>query len=289
MTHIDDRTPAPDPLGGDPAPGRMAIIGGTGFHLEAGAGTLDVVGDEVITTRWGKARITRTELAGRELLFLDRHRAQTEPGAPRIPPHRVNYRANIAALKQVGVTGILASTAVGSLRAEWGLGSLVLLDQLLDHVDGRPRTFFDDTAVHVDFTRPYCDHLRRQVAGTAHALGIPFHDGGTYICTNGPRFESAAEIRAYGAWGAHVVGMTAVPEVALAREAEISYAGISVVTNPAAGTGEGDLTEEEVMEAMAAAMPQIARLFLEVAKGYRDDPSTPARRATREFGSPRVT
>ncbi|TVR62290.1 MAG: S-methyl-5'-thioadenosine phosphorylase [Gemmatimonadales bacterium] len=289
MTDARDHATASDPLPHSPAAGRVAIIGGTGFHLDAGVGTLEVVGDEVISTRWGSARITRATLPGQDLIFLDRHRAQTEPGAPRIPPHRVNYRANIAALKKVGVTAILASTAVGSLRADWGLGTLVLLDQLLDQVEGRPRTFFDDRAVHVDFTRPYCDHLRRQVADMARSMEIPFQDGGTYICTNGPRFESAAEIRSYRGWGAHVVGMTAVPEVALAREAQISYAGISVVTNPAAGTGEGDLTEQEVMEAMAAAMPRIARLFLEVAAGYRDDPDTLARRATREFGSPDVT
>lgn len=246
-------------------------------------------GDEIITTRWGPARVTRTRLAGRELFFLDRHRAQGKAGGPRVPPHRVNYRANIAALKTLGVTGILASTAVGSLRSDWGLGTLVLLDQLLDQVEGRPRTFFEERAVHVDFTRPYCDHLRLQVAQVAGDLDIPLSDGGTYLCTNGPRFESGGEIRMYRAWGADVVGMTGVPEVALAREAEISYVGLSVVTNPAAGMGLGELTEEEVMGAMAVAMPQVARLFLKVAGSYRDDPETLARRATREFGSPPVT
>lgn len=269
--------------------GTLAIIGGTGFHLTEGGEALEVEGDEVVTTRWGPSRVTRTRLRGRDLFFLDRHRAQGAAGGTRLPPHRVNYRANIAALKTLGVTGILASTAVGSLRSDWGLGELILLDQLLDQVEGRPRTFFEERAVHVDFTRPYCDHLRLQVTRAAGALGIPMNDGGTYLCTNGPRFESGGEIRMYRTWGADVVGMTAVPEVALAREAEISYVGLSVVTNPAAGMGLGELTEEEVMGAMAVAMPQVARLFLEVAGSYRDDPETLARRATREFGRPDVT
>lgn len=264
-----------------------AIVGGTGFHLREAGEALGELTEETVRTRWGEAHLTRARLEGRPLVLVDRHRSP-EAGSTRLPPHRINYRANIAALKRVGVTGILASTAVGSLRPDWPPGTLVMPDQLLDHTVSRPRTFFDESPVHVDFTEPYCAHLRGHLRSTAREQGISVREGGTYLCTEGPRLESAAEIRMYREWGADLVGMTAAPEAALAREAEISYAGVSVVANPAAGTTPHPLTKAEVLAAMEEAMPVVARLFLAAASAYRDDPSCPARRATEEYDAPAI-
>lgn len=282
------------------AGGLLAIIGGTGLDARDADSPLRQalrdVHDETVTTRWGTAQVTRAHLDDRPILFLHRHAA---PDAARslpprnlpprsVPPHRVNYRANIAALKTLGATAILASTAVGSLRPEWSPGTLVLLDQFLDFTTSRDKTFFDERSVHVDLTEPYCPRLRSLLALTASDLNIALHDGGAYACTDGPRFETPAEIRAYAHWGADVVGMTGMPEVVLAREANISYAGVSIVSNLAAGVSPQPLTQAEVLGAMRDAMPQIITLFLSAARDYQDDPATPSRRATAEYGWPDV-
>lgn len=271
--------------------GIPAIIGGTGFQLTEGDGQPLRLREKRVQTRWGPARVQMGELAGeldgRRFVFMDRH-AHPDLDGPRLPPHAVNYRANIAVLKSLGVTGVLAATAVGSLRPGWRPGTMVVPDQILDLTRRRPTTFFDDAAVHVDFSRPYCPHLRSELLHVARETAVPVEQGGTYICTEGPRLESGAEIRAYRMWGADIVGMTAMPEAILAREAELSYAGISVVANPAAGTTPDPLTKEEVIAAMEGAMPRVSRLLLATAAAYRDDPSVPARNATREYSAPPI-
>lgn len=261
----------------------LAIIGGTGIELSSHPELHDVR-DRIVETRWGSALVTSAMFAGQPLLFLHRH---ADPATARrhVPPHKINYRANIAALKKLGATTIFASTAVGSLRSEWECGSLVLLDQFLDFTTNREKTFFDERAVHVDVTEPYCERARKYLLQAARALNFEMHGGGVYACTDGPRFETPAEIRLFKTWGADVVGMTGVPEVVLAREAEISYAGVSIVTNAAAGISEHPLTQAEVLDAMKVALPRVVELFLQAAKVYTDDPSTPARLATREFRS----
>ncbi len=268
----------------------LAIIGGTGVDLRGADSPLRDAHDETISTRWGTAFVTRAHLAnsegnigGREIIFLHRHANPRHPTGPAIPPHSINYRANIAALKRLGVTGILASTAVGSLRPEWPAGTLVLLDQFIDCTSNRAKTFFDERAVHIDVTEPYCGHVRALLLKSAEEMGIALHDGGTYLCADGPRFETPAEIRAYARWGADVVGMTGVPEATLAREANISYAGVSVVANAAAGISPHPLTHTEVVQAMSLVLPDVARLFLHAARQYQDDPSAPARNATAEY------
>lgn len=259
----------------------VAIIGGTGVELSAHPALQDVH-DEIIETRWGKALVTRAQLNQREVLFLHRH-ADPSTGRRHVPPHKINYRANIAALKKLGTTTIYASTAVGTLRAEWKSGTLVLLDQFLDFTSNRDKTFFDEHAVHVDVTEPYCPRAREYLQNAASELNFDLQPIGTYICTDGPRFETPAEIRTFQKWGADVVGMTGIPEVVLAREAEISYAGISIVTNSAAGISIAPLTQAEVLESMKIALPRVVDLFLEAALNYSDDPTIPSRRATREF------
>ncbi len=274
------------------APGKIAIIGGTGLDsLDNPA--LKNPRDECIQTRWGSALVTRatlesgskTDAAAREIVFLHRH-AAPDSQTGRVPPHRINYRANIAALKLLGVTAIFASTAVGSLRTDYPPGTLILLDDFLDATSGRAKTFFDNHPVHVDVTNPYCPHARQTLSDAAQNLGLSLHDGGTYLCTDGPRFETPAEIKLYASWNADVVGMTGVPEVVLAREANISYAGVSIVTNLAAGISAQPLTQSEVLEAMEKALPQVSQLFLSAAREYHDDPQVLARHATREFATP---
>ena len=261
----------------------LAFIGGTGFDLRGPDSPFSDARDESVVTKFGPAHVTRAELDGREVIFLHRHARPDDPTQKNVPPHKINYRANIAALKQLGVTGILASTAVGGLRPEWAPGTLVLLDQFLDLTSNRDKTFFDARAVHIDVTQPYCSHLRALLLDVAGRLQIDLKDGGTYLCNEGPRFETAAEIRVFAKWGADVVGMTGVPEAQLAREAEISYAAVSIVTNAAAGITNQPLSHDEVVEAMGHALPTVGKLFLEAARAYQDDPNAPARRSTRDF------
>ena len=261
----------------------LAFIGGTGFDLRGPDSPFSNPRDERVETRFGPAHVTRAELDGQPVVFLHRHARPDEPDLKDVPPHRINYRANIAALKQLGATAILASTAVGGLRAEWAPGTLVCLDNFLDMTTGRAKTFFDAHAVHVDVTHPYCQGLRQMLLRTARNENIELVDGGTYGCADGPRFETSAEIRVYQKWGVDVVGMTGVPECTLAREAEICYCGVSIVTNQAAGISPHPLTHMEVMEEMKSALPILARLFLTTARVYQDDPSIPERRATRDF------
>ncbi|MDF2440936.1 MAG: 5-methylthioadenosine phosphorylase [Abditibacteriota bacterium] len=262
----------------------IAIIGGTGLDLRSDSSPLQHVRDERLSTRWGDAFVTHAKYFEREIVFLHRH-AAPDGSARRVPPHQINYRANIAALKKLGVTAILASTAVGSLRSQWCPGTLVLLDQFLDFTTSRPKTFFDERPVHVDVTQPYCPHLRTLLQSTSSALNVTLEDGGTYLCAEGPRFETPAEIRLFAGWGADVIGMTGVPEAVLAREAEISYAGVSIVTNLAAGISPQPLTQTEVLDAMKEALPHVAHLFLEATRHYRDDPEILSRRAVREFAT----
>ena len=264
----------------------LAFIGGTGFDLRGPNSPFSDAHDEKIETRFGPSHVTRALLDDKPVVFLHRHARPDNPAHKDVPPHKINYRANIAALKTLGATAILASTAVGGLRPSWAPGTLVCLDNLLDLTTNRAKTFFDERAVHVDVTQPYCEQLRALTLQTARAQNIELKDGGVYACTDGPRFETAAEIRVYAQWGADVVGMTGAPECVLAREAEICYAGVSIVTNLAAGISPHPLTHMEVTHEMQRALPQLAQLFLATARVYQDDPNWPARRATRDFATP---
>lgn len=264
----------------------LALIGGTGLHFTGPGSALQELRPVAVATRFGVAHLFQGVLHERPVVVMHRHAQPERPNELTVPPHKVNYRAQMAALKSLGVTGIIASTAVGSLRADWPPGTLVLLDDFLDRTTCRPKTFFDERAVHVDVTLPYCQGLRAQIRSVAVDLGVALHDGGTYLCVDGPRFESAAEIRAFAQCGAEVVGMTGLPECVLAREAEISYAGISIVTNLAAGLGTAPLSHHEVMSEMALVLPKVAELLQECGRAYRDDRQLPARTATRGFVTP---
>lgn len=177
-------------------------------------------------------------------------------------PHLINYRANLYALKSLGVEQVLATAAVGSLQRSYQPGELVLVDDVIDMTKSRKSTFFDEgRVVHVDMSDPYCSRLRRGLREAAGKLGYDLHDGGVYVCTEGPRFETKAEIAMYAQLGGSVVGMTSMPEATLAKELELCYATVCMVTNWAAGLSPHPLTHEEVTSAMAANVEKLRRLF----------------------------
>lgn len=197
---------------------------------------------KVIQTRFGEAQVFVGLGKEQDLVFLPRH----GPGHT-VPPHRINYRANIQALKDLGVQRVLAIFAVGSLQQDVPPRSLVALDQLLDFSHGRETTFYDGQAPgvgHTDMTEPFCSALRQALLQNASAFGLTIRPRGMYICINGPRFETAAEVRWFAQLGGDVVGMTGMPEAALARELGIHYAAIAHSINWAAGLkGEVELVE----------------------------------------------
>lgn len=236
---------------------RLAIIGGTGFEDPA---ILGEPRDALrVTTRMGSADVALYEVSGETLAFLSRH-------GPRhtVPPHRVDYRANIAALAALGVERVAATAAVGSLRPEVEPGTVVIVDQFLDFTRQRPFTFFEDGAVvHTDFTEPYCPEIRSALLHAAARQGLPVRPSGCYAGMEGPRYESAAEVRALAMLGGDVVGMTGLPEAVLAREAGICFATVAVVTNPGAGLAAAPLSHEEVVTVMAALRPRVLRLMVE--------------------------
>lgn len=228
----------------------LAVIGGTGVYDPS---LLSDVREETVATPYGPAQVTAGRLAAGgdvEVLFLARHGRGHS-----VPPHRINYRANIWALRELGADRVVATAAVGSLRPEIKPGEVVIVDQFLDFTKSRCSTFFDGEGkgvAHVDVSKPYCPGLRPALAGAAQAAGVTAHAGGTYVCTEGPRFETPAEIRMFARLGGDVVGMTGVPEVVLARELSLCYASVATVTNYAAGISTEPLTHREVLEVMAA-------------------------------------
>jgi 5'-methylthioadenosine phosphorylase len=238
----------------------IAFIGGTGLYRLDG---LDLEPLDV-DTRWGQVRLRRGEIGDQQVLFLARH-GETHG----TPPHAVNHRANIAALKQAGAEVVVASSAVGTLTGRVPPGSLALLTDFIDLTEGRPRTFFETEVIHLDYTQPYCATVRSALTAAAETAKVDLAERATYICTNGPRFETPAEIRAYSQWGAELVGMTNVPEVVLAREAELCYAAVAIATNYAAGISSQPLTHSEVEEMMAARLLDLGRLLLAFAEAHQ--------------------
>lgn len=208
----------------------LGVIGGTGLGdvFLSDLGARDVQSHD-LDTPFGKpaAPIVTGTRSGVKLALLQRHGK-----GHACNPHTVPYRANIHALKQLGCTHVLASGATGSLRDDIHPGELVICDQLIDRTEGRPRTFFDHAAVHVEFADPFCPVMRRWLLRAAKAVhGVKVHERGTYICMEGPSFSTRAESHLYRAWGAALVGMTALPEARLAREAEMAYALVALPTD----------------------------------------------------------
>ncbi len=204
----------------------LGIIGGTG--LGEALGTLGSGKSHDVDTPFGRPSgpIVMTEIAGLPVALLSRH------GEGHVlNPSQVPYRANVFALKKLGVTHILASGAVGSLREDLAPKTLVIPDQVIDKTFRRPGTFFDELAVHVEFALPFCPSLRNLLVKSATGLPVRVHQGGTYVCMEGPQFSTRAESELHRAWGASLIGMTAMPEARLAREAEICYALVALPTD----------------------------------------------------------
>jgi 5'-methylthioadenosine phosphorylase len=205
----------------------LGIIGGSGLYAMEG---LRNVRELKVSTPYGAPSdaIVRGTLGDTTLLFLPRHGR-----GHRIPPHRINYRANVFALKALGAGQLLSISAVGSLREGIKPGDMVLVDQFIDRTRTRASTFFDDFGMvaHVGFADPVDPALRDAVHAATIATGAPLHLGGTYVCMEGPQFSTRSESHMYRAWGAHVIGMTNLPEAKLAREAELPYASLAMATD----------------------------------------------------------
>jgi 5'-methylthioinosine phosphorylase len=244
----------------------LAIIGGTGLYNFPG---LEKVEKRAVETPYGVASdaITLGEIGGRRVAFLARHASGHS-----IPPHRINYRANIWALHNLGARRVLGVNAVGGIRADMGPRVLVVPDQVIDYTHGRITSFCDGEGAkveHIDFTEPYSAALRREVLAAAKRTGIDIVDGGCYGATQGPRLETRAEIARMRRDGCDLVGMTGMPEAALARELQLDYACLAVVANWAAGCPEGDAAPEislpEIfahLEAATAKVPPVISALL---------------------------
>lgn len=262
-------------MGNEDSAAEIGVIGGSGVY------SLDFIEDpqsHELDTPYGKSPgILSGELEGRKLAFMPRH-----GGEHSNPPHKINFRANLWALKELGVERIIATTAVGSINREIEPGEFVLLDQFLDFTKQRPLTYYDGEdgeVVHIDMTDPYCPELRKIIFDTSKEMEITVHRTGTYVCTEGPRFETRAEIKMFRKLGGGVVGMTNVPESVLARELEMCYSTISVVTNFAAGITGEKLTHDEVKEIMDKNIDRVQELILSAIPNIPEQRTCPCENA----------
>lgn len=235
---------------------RLGIIGGSGLARLA---TLDIEHQKTLSTPYGEpsAPLTFGQLAGRPVVFLPRHGA-----GHTLPPHRVNYRANVWALREAGAERVIGMAAVGGITQP--PGTICVPDQLVDYTWGREHTYFDadlTEVTHVDFTEPYCAGLRDALLAAGTRVGMAVVDGGTYAAAQGPRLESAAEIRRMESDGCDLVGMTGMPEAGLARELALCYACCAVVVNWAAGKSDGPITMEEIEANLETGMERARQLL----------------------------
>ena len=236
----------------------LAIIGGTGLTRLAG---FEVAARAKVGTPYGEpsAELIHGMLHVQQVVFLARH-----VDLHVNPPHKVNYRANLWALKQAEAGGVLAVAAVGGIRADMGPGRIVVPGQIIDYTYGRAHTFFEDDlehVTHIDFTEPYSPRLRCRLLKAARLAGVATIDGGVYGCTQGPRLETAAEIIRLERDGCDLVGMTGMPEAALARELDLDYACCAVVANWAAGKQAGEITLEEIEANLKHGMGDLAAIL----------------------------
>lgn len=236
----------------------IGIIGGTGLtRLDR----LRVTRREVVNTPYGEpsAPLSFGLLDEQEIVFLPRH-----GGNHQVPPHKVNYRANIWALREAGLKDIVGMAAVGGLSQDMAPGTLCIADQVIDYTYGRENTYFDGDECgvnHIDFTEPYCESLRQRLLQAARVSSVEVADGGVYAATQGPRLESAAEVRKLKRDGCDLVGMTGMPEAGLASELELCYANLSLVVNWAAGLTDGPITMQEIESNLSSGMGRAVDLM----------------------------
>ncbi|MFL9584662.1 S-methyl-5'-thioinosine phosphorylase [Stenotrophomonas sp. AB1(2024)] len=243
----------------------LAVIGGTGVYTLA---QLDDVSSHAVETRYGtpSGPIRVGTLLGQRVAFLARHGEGHS-----LPPHKINYRANLAALQQIGAARVLALNTVGGITEHFGPRVLACPDQLIDYTWGRISTLSEEPGsevLHVDFGHPYTPMLRSKVLAAAKVTGVRLQDGGCYGATQGPRLETNAEIARMRRDGCDLVGMTGMPEAGLARELGLDYACLAIVANWAAGCGDGDeITMAEVLANVDAASAGLPELIGELARG----------------------
>ncbi|UCV13712.1 S-methyl-5'-thioinosine phosphorylase [Quatrionicoccus australiensis] len=246
----------------------LAIIGGSGLTTLS---NLDVSHREVVRTPYGEPSgpVVFGQICGQPAMFLPRHGY-----GHTIPPHMVNYRANMWALHHHKATGVISVASVGGIRSDLQPGDIVLPHQIIDYTWGRKSTYFDGNGTpvtHVDFTEPYDAELCGRIREAGEALGIPMKSGGVYAATQGPRLETAAEINRLERDGADLVGMTGMPEAVLARELGLPYAAINVIANHAAGRGSSEhgIRFESLDEVLQGAMGRV-RSVIEKLVGCQD-------------------
>jgi len=239
-------------------PTLTAIIGGTGLTQYPG---LEIDREELIDTPLGapSAPLVFASLHGQPVVFIARH------GHPhKFPPNKINYRANMLALQQVGVTHIIAVNAVGGITPAMGAEAICIPDQIIDYTFGRDDTYFDGVYKpldHVDFSYPYDGALSEKLFAAANSIKEKVQMGGVYAATQGPRLETVAEILRLEKDGCHVVGMTGMPEAVLARELNIPYACIALVVNPAAGKSEGVITMDDIYLALEHGVSKVQKII----------------------------
>ncbi len=248
---------------------RIAIIGGTGFETAIHDRLDSTKHIRQVDTNFGKASVSIFPGTGGEIVFLARHGV-----GHTVPPHKINHRANIAALHSLGVKRIFSTSAVGSLTTHLEPGQAAILDDFIDMRGGPPTTFFDHGPVtHTDFSEPFSTQLRSTLLESIDAACAPdctpasiIHTSGTYLCLNGPRYETPAEVRIFGAMGAELVGMTVAPEAILSRELGLKYAGVSVITNYGTGIASSPLSHTEVEAMMLQMRPLVVELLMEACR-----------------------
>lgn len=243
-------------------PGNIAVVGGTGFESLPP----DIYSEPIlVNTEFGQARVLSVSDNYTEpykLYFLSRH--GPDHG---LAPHQINYRANAIALSELDVHYVIATNAVGSLRKDLLPGTFVVLDDFIDFTRQRPLTLYGaDRWSHIDFSVPYSPLLRRMLLLAAEELHVPAIDGGAYVCCDGPRFESPAEVRLFQKLGGDVVGMTGLPEAIFAREAGFEYAAISIVTNTGAGLSEKTVDHAAIVQNMSYVLPTLREITLSAAR-----------------------
>ena len=243
----------------------IGIIGGSGvYDIAKEAKTIE---KKVLNTPYGDtAKISLFEIEDKKVAFMPRH-----SGDHSYPPHKINYRANILGLHSLGVNQIIATNAVGSLKRKIPPGSLVSPSDFIDFTTRREKTFYDDKVVHVDVTEPYCNRLRGEIIANKSVVKGDFLDNGVYVCCDGPRFESPAEIKMFQYLGGDLVGMTGLPEAVLAREKEMCYASICIVSNYGASISPNKLTMDEVFEIMELKSVEIVDLICKTIETLDED------------------
>ena len=243
----------------------IAFIGGTGVYDPE---IVENAREVKVYTPFGAPSdlVTLGTYKGRKVAFIPRHGKGHQ-----IPPHRINYRANIWALKELGVRQIVASSAVGSLREDYAPGDFVFTDQFIDRTKGRPDTFYEGGRLcHISSADPICPQLHDFFVGHARKLGLRVHPTGTYVCVQGPRFSTRAESKLFRQWGADLVGMTLYPECVLAREAEICYVSVAMVTDYDVWA-EKPVSTQEILETLQENSANFKRLIMEALPGIPEE------------------